>query len=196
MSAQFVAHVLSYSLGKGNLSLKGRRKRPWLEISRSEIERVYLGHQLKLLRRLHDGPVDAVWDRIATDGFYDKERFRLHGEDLWRAYELLCPHDKRAISQKSLQIAGLRGVASLWLDQGRFIGKRGSIRGRYSENEYEAIASWLTEFNIPAVVHRNNVSIIEISIKKDAIDDFLNLIRPLVHVSMKKKLRRNLIKFR
>ena len=74
MSAQFVVRVLSYSLGKGVISLKGRRQRPWFEISRSELERTYLNHQLRTLRKLHDGPVDSLWDRQATNGFYDKDR--------------------------------------------------------------------------------------------------------------------------
>ena len=47
MTAQLVAHVLSYSLGKGRLALKGRKRRPWLEISRCETEKQYLNFQLK-----------------------------------------------------------------------------------------------------------------------------------------------------
>jgi hypothetical protein len=190
MSAQFVARVLSYSLGRGNLSLKGRRQRPWLEISRSELEHTYLDHQSRVLRKLHDGPVDSFWDRIATNGFYDKERVRLQGEDLWRAYELLCPRDKKVISPTVLEIAGIRGMTALWLDQGRFLGKRGQIRGRYTDQEYDDIAKWLTDLGIRATPHRNNVTTIELILKTDALNDLIKCIRPLTHVSMKKKLRK------
>ena len=91
MSAKFVARALSFTLGKGVVALKGARKRPWLEIVRPETQRTYLDHQLRSLRKLHDGPIDAVWDVIPTNGFYDKERLRLHGEGMWRVHELRCP---------------------------------------------------------------------------------------------------------
>ena len=196
MSAQFVALALSYSLGKGSISLKGRRRRPWLEVKRLEIDRTYLAHQLKQLRQYHDGPVDYVWDRVATDGFYDMERFRFQGELLWRAYELLYPRDKRMISREVLNTTGLKGAAALWIDQGRITGKRGSIRGNYSEREYEALESWFNDLSIPAKIHRNNISIVQLSFKKEALNDLLSLIKPLIHVNMKKKLKQEISKFR
>ncbi len=189
MSAQFVAHVLSYSLGRGLLALKGRRQRPWLEISRSELERAYLSYQLRTLKQSHDGPVDIVADRLATDGFYDKERFRMQGEGLWRAYELLCPRDKKVISPKVLEITGFKGITALWLDQGRILGRRGQIRGRYSDQEYEDIAKWLTDSGIKATTHRNNITTIEIILRQDALNELIKFIKPLTHYSMKKKLR-------
>ena len=176
-------------MGKGSIALKGARQRPWFELSRSELERSYLDHQSRILRKYHDGPVDVVWDRIATNGFYDKERIRLRGEGLWRAYELLCPRDKREISPAVLDIVGLNGLTALWMDQGRFLGRRGQIKGRYSDQEYEEIAKWIRSFGIKATVHRNHLCAIEIIIGREPIQDFVSLIRPYTHVSMKKKLR-------
>jgi len=194
MQAQFIARALSYCLGKGKLALKGKRQIPWLEITRSEVERTYLDHQLRALRRLHDGPMESVWDHIDSDGYYDNERIRLQGEGLWRAYELLSPRDKPVISREVLNVAGAEGIAALWLDQGRFIGKqrgkRGQIKGRYTPEEYENIAAWLCDSDIPARVHHNHEQKpIEISIRMNGLPPLLDIIRPLTHVSMKKKLR-------
>lgn len=194
MQAQFTARVLSYCLGKGKLTLKGRRQTPWLEITRSEIDRDYLGHQLWTLRNLHDGPIESVWDHIDSDGYYDNVRIRLHGEGLWRAYELLSPRDKPVISREVLSASGEQGVVALWLDQGRFVGiqggKRGQIKGRYTPEEYDNIAAWLCGLNIPARVHHNHMQKpIEISIRKNGMPSLLDLVRPHTHTSMKKKLR-------
>ncbi len=194
MQAQFTARVLSYCLGKGKLTLKGRRQTPWLEITRSEIDRDYLGHQLWILRNLHDGPVDSVWDHIDSDGYYDNVRLRMHGEGLWRAYELLSPRDKPVISKEVLSVVGEEGIAALWLDQGRFVGGqkrgRGQIKGRYTPEEYDNITTWLCESGVPACVHHNHLEKpIEICIKKNGLLALFEIIRPLIHVSMKKKLR-------
>ena len=196
MSAQFVAHALSYSLGKGKINLKGKRQRPWLEISRSEIDRTYLTHQLRTLRHSHDGPVDYHWDRIATDGFYDKERFRFQGELLWRAYELLYPRDLFSINREALNVAGLKGAAALWIDQGRITGKRGSIRGRFSDNDYLQLESWFNDLSIPAKIHRNNMSVVQLSFKQDSLIALIDLIKPFIHISMKKTLKQQISKFR
>ena len=189
MSAQLVTHVLSYSLGKGVLSLKGRRKRPWLELSRLETERDYLNYQLKQLKKYHEGAIDLFKDRLPTNGFYDKERVRFHGQGLWRAYEILCPRDKSCISPTVLDVVGKQGMASLWIDQGRFIGKRGSIRGKYTEEEYRNITNWLRTFDIPAVLHSNQTAILEISIRKAAIPTLIDIIDPYVPKMMKNKLK-------
>ena len=122
MSVQFVAHALSYNLGKGSISLKGKHQRPWLEIVRSEVDRTYLTHQLRTLKHTHDGAVDYLADRVPTDGFYDLERIRFHGDLLWRVYELLYPKDEKYISSDVLKVAGIHGLTALWIDQGKVIG--------------------------------------------------------------------------
>lgn len=71
--------------------MRGQQQRPWLTLRRSEVHRSRLDGQVRRLRRLHDGPVEVVWDQLATQGFYDDLRVRLHAKGLQRAYELLCP---------------------------------------------------------------------------------------------------------
>jgi len=191
MQAQFAARVLSYCLGKGKLALKGQRQVPWLQIVRSELDHAYLGHQSRVLRRLHDGPVETVWDHVDSNSYYDNQRLRLQAEGLWRAYELLCPRDKPVISRQVLDVAGVHGMTALWLDQGRILGTRGQIKGRYTAQEYEAIAGWLTDNGIRAMVHHNqHEAPVEICLRKDSIATLIQLIRPLTHTSMKKNLRR------
>ena len=87
-----------------------------------------------------------------------------------------------------LDIVGEKGMASLWIDQGRFIGKRGSIRGKYTEEEYRNIANWLRTFDIPAVLHSNQTTILEISIRKAAMPILIEIIDPHVPKMMKNKL--------
>jgi hypothetical protein len=183
-------------LGKGSISLKGPKKRPWLEIARSEIDRRYLSHQLRLLKEHHDGAFEFYRDRIATDGFYDKERFRFQGDNLWRVYELIYPKDKKRLSREVLNIAGLKGAAALWIDQGRVIGKQGSIRGRYSEHDYGELESWFNDLGIPTKILRNQISIIHLSFKKDSLNELRQLIRPLVHINMRKTLQQRISNFR
>ena len=133
---------------------------------------------------------------MPTDGFYDLERIRFHGDLLWRVYELLYPKDSKRITREVLNIAGLKGAAALWIDQGRISGKRGSIRGRYTENDYLALESWFNDLSIPAKIHRNNVSIIQLSFKKDSLEELSKLLKPIMHYTMKKTLRPQISKFR
>jgi hypothetical protein len=183
-----VARALSFTLGKGVVALRGTKKRPWLEIVRPETQRTYLDHQLRSLRKLHDGPIDAVWDVIPTNGFYDKERLRLHGEGMWRVHELRCPHDQALITREVLDICGIQGAAALWIDQGRFVGKYGKISGRFKSEQLVTIADWLTDMGFQSSCHGNGDRYFEVCIKQCAIKDFIDAIRPYVHVSMKNKL--------
>ena len=80
-------------------------------------------------------------------------------------------------------------MASLWIDQGRFVGKRGSIRGKYTEEEYRNITNWLRTFDIPAVLHSNQTTILEISIRKDAMPVLIDIINPYIPKMMKNKLK-------
>ena len=127
MSAPFVALALSYCLGRGRIRLLGSRKRPWLEITRRETDLTYLLHQSRQLHKLHDGPLDLVIDTVQTDGFYDDRRLCCHGEGLYRVYELLYPRDTYTISDDLLDIAGHRGIVSLWCDKGRIRNNRYEI---------------------------------------------------------------------
>ena len=139
MSAQFVVHALSYCLGKGSISLRGIRRRPWLEIVRTETESRYLQSQMRHLKKAHQGKVDIVWDVVETDGFYDKQRLRLQGEGLYRAYELLYPRDRKVISPAVMDICGLTGMAALWADGGSIYGRKGRIKAGLSKEQCRPI---------------------------------------------------------
>lgn len=151
MSAPFVVHALSYCLGKGELARRGQRRRLWLTLQRSEPERTYLDHQLRRLRRLHDGPLEAHWDRLPGEGFYDTERVRLRSEALEPAYECLYPRDRWTLSAEVLQLCGWRGIAALWADGGRWRGKQLWLGGsslRLQEMDYILLGEALRDLKI------------------------------------------------
>ncbi len=151
-----------------------------MEISRCETERPLLSYQSKLLKQLHQGSIDYYKDRISGHGFYDKERFRFHGNQLYKAYELLYPRDQRFVSRDILEMTGKKGLALLWVDQGRINGRRGSLRGKYSSEEYRNIAAYMNELGIEANPHSNQLTTIEICLSRsgltlmlDIVEDFL-----------------------
>jgi hypothetical protein len=187
MSAQFVARVLSYSIGKGRISLRGSRKRPWLELKRPETERLYLGSQVYQLRKLHPGALEVFWDRLPTDGFYDLDRARIQTDELWRAYELLYPRDQFTLSSTVLDVAGLQGACSLWLDHGSWYGRSGEIAGPFSPTDKKLIADWLTALGYPASNHRTDGRF-RLIMRPEAMKLFIPAIRPMVHQSMRRKL--------
>lgn len=188
MSAQFVAHALSYCLGRGTISLRGSRRRPWLEIVRSETESTYLTHQVRTLRRLADAPSDFVIDRIDTDGFYDKIRARLHCDDLWRAYELMYRRDEKQITREILDITGLQGLIALWSDYGRLNGLRSAVGGRRSHEVTELLAEWATDLGFPATASfiRNGDKLLRFD--KHSTAKLIHDLKPKLHYTMRRKL--------
>lgn len=145
MSAQFVAHALSFCLARGSISLRGHKRRPWLEIVRSETEARYLQGQMRKLKKAYQGKMDIVWDVVETDGFYDKQRLRIHCDGLYRAYELLYPRDRKVISADVMNICGLTGMTALWSDAGVVEGRRGRIRAGYSLADATHISKWCNQ---------------------------------------------------
>lgn len=145
MSAQFVALVLSYCLGRATISLKGKKKRPWLEIRRPETDLTYLNHQVKMLHRAHDGKLEVVSDVLQTDGFYDDRRVRIFSEDLYRVYDLLFFRDRRQITPEILKITGKQGVAAMWCDTGRRTPARMTMRTWGNVQERRLVRTWLRE---------------------------------------------------
>jgi hypothetical protein len=111
-------------LVRGSIRLKGARKRPWLEICRPETERAQLSWQLRCLQDLHDGPLEYVKDRVPSTGFYDIHRLRVHGEGLYRVYELLYPRDTWTLTPELLEMAGDLALAQLWSDAGKWSSRR------------------------------------------------------------------------
>lgn len=151
MTLKLTKTALAWCLGKGSLSIRGSKRRPWLEIKRDERERAYLSYQLFSLRRAAQGPSDDVRDTLTSKGFYDTERIRFTGEGLDATYRLLYPRDKRLITAEVLGITGLSGLTALWLDQSRInSSKRGILRGKYSTEELKLIAEAFREHGIKA----------------------------------------------
>lgn len=153
MSAQFVALALSYCLGRGTISLKGVRKRPWLEIQRRETELTYLNHQLRQLHKFHDGKLEAVSDVVQTNGFYDDHRIRVHSPDLFRVYDLLYFRDERRLTPEVLQIVGAQGLTSLWCDTGTVSRNKAVLRSWASSQETAYLKDWVESLgHTPALV--------------------------------------------
>ena len=94
---------------------------------------------MRHLKKAHQGKVDIVWDVVETDGFYDKQRLRLQGEGLYRAYELLYPRDRKVISPAVMDICGLTGMAALWADGGSIYGRKGRIKAGLSKEQCHPI---------------------------------------------------------
>lgn len=175
-------------MGKGSITLKGSRKRPWLELSRAETERVYLGSQIYQLRQAHPGPLEIFWDRLPTNGFYDLERARIQTDELWRAYELLYPRDERTLSRDVLDLCGLHGLTSLWLDCGTLIGRTGEIRKRMSPDDKALLSDWVDDLGFP--VNRAKAQAQhKLIIPAASMHQLKKAMRPLVHVTMRHKLR-------
>jgi hypothetical protein len=158
MSTQFTLKVLSYCLGQGTIALKGKACRPWLELSRIETERSYLEHQLRALRRLHPGPLEAHWDRLPGKSFYDIERLRIHSDLLWRPYELLYPRDQRTITPQLLAMSGFGGLVGLWGDRGRAYPRSAELALRAPGLKTQDLEEWCQSLGHPALVRRGSAS--------------------------------------
>ena len=141
-------------------------------------ERQYFKSQLKTLKLLHDGSLDIYTDRLPTNGFYDKERFRVHGEELYTAYTLLCPRDRQVITPKTLDIAHHLGAACLWIDQGRMIGKEDQFEDVTLTKSMNAFMGWFQRLGIDAVVHRNQNQVVQLSFKHATLPKLYDLIQP------------------
>lgn len=186
MSAQFVQRALSFCLGVGQIGLKGQRCRPWLEIVRSETEKVYQNHQLKQLRLSHPGQLEYVWDVVPTDGFYDKHRLRVQSDELYRAYELLYPRDKKVVTTQILDICGLYGLTALWSDRARMVGRKAKISTRFSSAENELLADWCTANGFPCKLIGRGHTHSGIQFSRDVTADLITSIRPYIHKTMRK----------
>jgi len=158
MSAQFVALALSYCLGKGTISLRGQKKRPWLEIKRPETDLIYLNHQLRMLHKAHDGKLEAVSDIVQGGGFYDDRRIRVHSPDLYRVYELLYFRDQRRLTPEVLRIAGAQGLAALWCDTGTATKTKAILRSWADAEQTQFLHDWVLDLgHTPALVQRGRL---------------------------------------
>ena len=189
MSAQFVARALSCCLGVGTISLKGRRQRPWLEIIRSETERPYLTHQLKQLREAHLGKLEFVIDVLSCNGFYDDVRIRVRSDELYRAYELMYPRDKKIVTSQILDITGIAGISALWSDRGRIIGRIGKMHTRFTPEGNIALASWCNKHNFECKIMARLDKSYGIQFTRESTKDFIAAVRPHTHKVMRKRFK-------
>lgn len=193
MSAALTAHLLALCAGKGTLALKGAgtTRRPWLEIRRCESERTYLDHQLRRLRKLHQGQLRAVLDPCPSSGFYGMLRLRAGSEQFHRAYELLYPGDLRRWSPRLIQLAGTAGVAQLWLDHGKWESlSTGKIKPPWSTGEILEWCAALCDRKIRCapVIETRTGKIRAIRLGVSGMEELIQQIRPMVHRSMRDRL--------
>ncbi len=186
MSAQFVARVLSYCLGKGTLGLRGRRQRPWLEIIRSETEKLYQNQQLRGLKDSHPGQLDYFWDTLPTDGFYDKNRLRVRSDELYRAYELMYPRDKKVITPQIISIVGMPGVSALWSDKGRVVGRLGKLVTGWTHEENEYLAEWINNQGYDCRAVRK----LGVQFTRDSTKPMIDALRPFTHKCIRFKFKK------
>jgi len=181
MNAQFVSLAVAYCLGAGVIRRKGVKQRPWLEIQRLETESTYLEHQVRALRRATRQSIRVEEDLLPGKGYYDVLRVRIQAPALERAAEILAD----GISDEALQVAGAKGIASLWIDNGYWGPGGGAICTRSPEEaavvcnavrEKGSICSWVVK---PASV----------CIPAESMHSFASLLRPETHRSMRHALR-------
>lgn len=130
-----------------------------------------------------------VHDRLATDGYYDNERLRIRSDSLMRAYELLYPRDERCLSEVVLSIVGQQGLAALWSD--RAVVRRGTVilaLGR-SRQEVELLQEWLQGMELEVSLWPSRQHVSGLRFRKLFALKALELVRPLLHPSMKLQWR-------
>jgi hypothetical protein len=155
-----------------------------LEIRRPETEKTYLDHQLRRLRKLHDGPVESAMDLVSTESVYDDFRVVLHAPELWRAYELLYPRDEFTVTEEVLNIVGRTGLLALWCDQGRVKGRGAYFLLRRPEAEMALLAEWVRGLGYAAFI---NDSIVRLG--DSTLRQFQKDMREIIHPSMRHTLR-------
>lgn len=186
MSARLVSTAIAYAMGSGILRRKGVKQRPWLELRRLETEKTYMLHQVKSLQRAGAGSVRTVVDMVPGQHFYDICRARLQHEGFDRAMELLAPEGEAVLSLEVLEIAGGRGLASLWLDLGEW--ERGTaVIPLSSEQDANALAEYLERRGIVAI--QRSLDHQKLRLSKRQFAQFDRLVRPNVHRSMACALR-------
>lgn len=170
------------------MSLRGTRRRPWLELRRDERERGYLSYQLFALRRAAKGPSDDVRDTLPGKSFYDTERIRFSAEGLDVAYRMLYRRDQKLITPQVMEITGLEGLTALWVDQGRINDKRhGVLRGRWSTDEFKTIQAAFQSHGFKG--RYSPFSNGQLIFEFEVIKEMRQKLSPYLHKSMQTKLR-------
>jgi hypothetical protein len=187
VTARFVSLAVGYALGGGQLRRKGARQRPWLELRRLETESTYLLHQVRALQRSSNGSARVDVDLVPGQGFYDVQRARLHSPLLERAMELLQVDRGLRFSAEALQVAGVRGIASLWLDVGRWQLGSGLLPVPSLDDAAVLLEHLLSCHGIKAAISQQGGPALLLAPRP--MQDLVALLRPQVHRSMRHALR-------
>lgn len=188
----FATRVICYCLGRrGSLELRGRRSRLWLMLRRSELERTYLDHQVRTLRRLHPHPntLKVHWNRLESDAVYDDLTAEFTCPELWGAYSLLYPRDQRRITMAALETAGLSGLAAAWLDEGVRAPESARLRLHGPAPSHAELLGWLEGLGTPGRIAAGSRRQAVFAWDQWETDTLVHRIRPLVHRSMAYRLR-------
>lgn len=193
MSVRFVATALSYCVGRGKIVLKGRKRKPWLILRRGELEHTYLDHQLRRLRREAEGPVEADWDVIEGQGFYDDHQLSVHCDAMQQVYDLLYPRDEFAISADVLRMAGMDALVALWADRAIFQARYVSLGHGLKPRDCAVIAAWMNEEGIKAHVAYRGICDSKtgpnVHVMRGEAERLYKLLYPSLHRSIRTKLR-------
>lgn len=160
-----------------------------MKLRRSELERTYLDHQVRSLRRLNTGePFEVHWSRVATDAVYDDLQAEFTCEDLWGAYRLLYPRDQRQVTPEAIGAAGLPGLAAAFLDDGVRAPKSAKLRFYGPMPQPVLVNRWLEGLAVPGRVRWFPGGSIALQWDKAQSETLIHFIRPLVHRSMAHRL--------
>lgn len=140
---------------------------------------------MRSLRRLNSGePLEVHWSRVATDAVYDDLQAEFTCGDLWPAYRLLYPRDKRQVTGEALAAAGLPGLAAAFLDGGVRAPKSAKLRFYGPMPEPSFMSHWLEELAVPGRVRWFPGGSIALQWDEAQAKALVRSVRPLVHRSM------------
>ena len=159
-------------------------------IVRSETERPYLSHQLKQLRESHLGKLEFDMDVLQCDGFYDDVRLRVRSDELYRAYELMYPRDKKIVTPQILGLTGIAGMAALWSDRGRIVGRIAKIRSRLDPEANIALAEWCKKHDFECRHIAKLDRSYGVQFTPEATQAFITAVRPYTHKVMRKTFKK------
>jgi len=127
----------------------------------------------------------CIEDVVPGRAFYDICRLRFQHPWLERVMEICCPGGEQQVTAEGLQIAGVRGLAQLWLDAGSWRGRTGIITPRTAADA-RALHGALAGLGIPASRPSAQQGWLELA--PGPAQELMALLRPHVHRSMRHAL--------
>lgn len=144
-----------------------------------------------MLRRLHPQPgsFKVHWDRRSADSIYDDLVAEFTCPELWGAYSLLYPRDRRRITSEALVAAGLPGLAAAWLDEGELAPESAKLRLLGPGPCDAELLGWLEDLGAPGRIAPGPRLQVSLCWDRWQADTLIRQIRPLVHRAMAHRLR-------